>query len=523
MSTGGKRAAGKKVASERSKLERSLDIGIKSAGGGGGKKAKERKVTGLKDQVDINMDVERARELQVEVGLSNELGVSLKRKADHTPSTQLLPQRKNQTLDTLAVRANDRRVQLDEETETGGGGVLHATGDNVDLYRELVKTNEQLYRQRNNCAGSLFALSDLIRLGLLSSQTPSADSRQAALAHQYADSVVFMRDQLKQLARIAPSPQASGATDNSVFKTPGKNVIVLTRELAKNRRKAVGDGGGGGGEEDESGQPMASTAKLRNVFGALNFTCTYLRHASNDYKKHICPIYDKEKNRVTRAFFVDDCLEEDVPPGSLPSCFKIFQRLQEANMAKYRQHEAAMRDLSSQAPRVALEVVPRAHIKRYRYRPRPESGDQLCINGTRCYFYTFSSDPEVRYVGKVFRTPRQLELLEKDPQALPRDCVDYWLCIDCLLASWTRRHADNFVKERAPKQVGNHFAVAVGKGEYSEACMLHRVFNKLVTGFVGNVPQYHESHRAVAEVTLRHLGQQHDVTESYIGEIGMDF
>jgi hypothetical protein len=285
----------------------------------------------------------------------------------------------------------------------------------------------------------------------------------------------------------------------------------LARELSRKSKH------GGGGDE-----PMSSTVKLGNVFGPLNFTCTHLRRASNDYKKYICPLYDREKSRATRAFFVDDSLEEeDVPPGALPSQFKIFQRLTAEHAAKYREHEQSMRDLASQAPRPALEVVPRAHIRRYRYRPR--SGDQLCANGTRCYFYTISSDPEVRYVGRVFRTPRQEEALAQGLGQPDEQRPEHHLCIDCVLAAWTQRHADNFVKERAPHLPGNHFCVAVGRGEYSESCMLHKVFNKLVTGFVGHVPHYHENHRANAQVTLRHVGQQQEVTESYIAEIGMDF
>lgn len=512
----------------RTKYEKSIPSKQtpKKTGSGGSTTKDKRKVTGLKDPADINIDVARAHEMDVEVGLSNEQAVSLKRKADHAPSTQLMPQRKHQTLDTLGVRANDRRVQLDEETETGGGGVMD---HGVDLYKELMKTNEQLYKQRNNNSeesGVIFALSDLISLGLLSSQAPTVESRQAALANQYRDSVDFMRAQLKQIVRIEPT--VSGANSvNGGFKVPGKNVIVLTRELSKKKNKnntTTNDIDESGGTNNAL-QPMSSTVKLSNVFGPLNFTSTYLRRPSNDYKKYICPIYDKQKERLTRVFFIDDNLEENVPPGSLPSSFKIFQQLKAAHWAKYEAHEQSLRDLSQKAPRVVMEVVPRAHIKQYRYRP-VMGVDELCANRTKCYFYTISSDPDVRYIGKVFRTPRQLELIEKEgsiDKAIPRECSDLWLCIDCLLAGWTKRHADNFIKERSPKQVTNHFTVAVGKGEYSEGVMLHKVFNKLVTGFVGHVPHYHESHRASAEVTLRHLGQQQEVTESYIAEIGMDF
>jgi hypothetical protein len=447
------------------------------------------------------------------VGLSNEIAVTLKRRADHAPSVQLLPVRRKQTLDVLTIRANDQRLRVDEEGERGAG----VLDDESNLRQEIIKINENLYRQRN---ANTFPLDALISMGLLSSQTPSVESRQGALATQYADSVTFMRDQLKQLCRLPTT-----ANNNSAITPPPQSpttttAIVLSQEVTrKHRSSSSSTTGDGDDDECPSSSPLAATVKMSHMFGQFNFTCTNLRRASNSYTKFIKPIYDSEKSRITREFFIDDNLEEDVPPGSVPRRFKIFERLTECNLAKYRGLEDAMREASEKVARPVLEVVSRAHIRTYRYRPRP--GDQLCFNGTRCYFYTFSSDPAIRYVGKVFRTPKQLELLNGGGQ-LP-ESTDHLLCIDCLLAGWTKRHADNLAKERAPSMATNHFTVLVGKGEYSEACMLHKVFNKLISGFVGNVPFYHENHRANDSVTLHHLGQQAAVTESYIAEIGMDF
>jgi hypothetical protein len=212
-------------------------------------------------------------------------------------------------------------------------------------------------------------------------------------------------------------------------------------------------------------------------------------------------------------------LEEDVPPNALPSQFKIFQQLMATHYAKYQAREQVAREGSEKVARSSLEVVNRAHIRTYRYRPQP--GDRTCFNGTRCYFYTISSDPEVRYVGKVFRTPNQ-ERIEREGGRLP-DTADNALCIDCLLAGWTKKNAEKFTKERAPKQPVNHFTVLVGKGEYNEACMLQNRFNNLVTGIVGKVPRYEEKNRAKDDVTLRRPGQPEATTESYIAEIGMDF
>jgi hypothetical protein len=82
----------------------------------------------------------------------------------------------------------------------------------------------------------------------------------------------------------------------------------------------------------------------------------------------------------------------------------------------------------------------------------------------------------------------------------------------------------NMVKWDFSKLLGVYVAIFAlisilfGRFDYELGLPLDKV-----TGFVGHVPAYNEIHRANAEVTLRHLGQETEVTESYIAEIGMDF
>ena len=485
--------AKKKTSGARTKYEKSLMTKQPE------KKQKDtRKMTGLKDPCVLSMDRQRAADMDVDVAITNESTVGLKRKADHAPCTQLLPLRAHQTLGTLSIHAGRSHVAAENDADT----VLDSE---TDLHRELIKTNEQLYRQRNH---TTFPLDALVNLGMLSSQTPTVDARQNALSVQFTQSEQFMRDQLLQITRLPIS--SSDAQSEAMTNNSNSRSLVLTREVNKKRRV-------GGGEEGET--PIASTVKMGHIFGPLNFKCSYARRASNEYKKFIYPIYDRDKERITREFFLDDALEDDVPAGSLPCRFKLFQSLLAANQRKYQQHEAVMRDASANQARSSLEAVNRCEIRKYRYRPRP--GDALCFNGTRCYFYTYCSDPDVRYVGRVFRTPGQLELL-KNGGTLPQR-TENLLCIDCILAAWTKKNAENTNKDRAPSLPFNHFTVMVGKGEYSADCMLAAMSNGLVTGFVGHVPRYDPKHRAKEDVTLRHLGEGAAVTESYIAEIGMDF
>jgi hypothetical protein len=502
---GSKPTKGTSSATLRTKHEKSLQSKQATK-----KAVDKRKFTAMKDGVDINMDVQRAKEVNIETGLSNEIAVAERRAPSHAPLTAVAPQRNNQTMRTLA---QSNRVD-DNDADSG-----------APLHMELVRANELLYERRNN---GEFPLEWLITMGMLSTQTPTIESRQYALAAQYGDSVSFMRDMLKQLCRIptpinmssplvATAPSSSSPTTTPPTPKSGKNTITVNHEVQRiSGKKRVKKTDGDGENDDSAAGPLASSVKVSHIIAPMNFTCTYMRQASNDYKKHIFPIYDREKERITHAFFTDDSLEDNVPPGTLPWQFKIFQQLAAQHAAKYEQRDSAMANFSvDHSAHPVVEVIARSHIQRYRYRPRPK--DQLCFNGTRCYFYTYSSDPSVRYVGKVFRTPLQEEAGHAD------GCPVGNLCIDCILAGWTQRQADNFVKERSPSLPANHFTVMVGKGEYSEACMLHQVFNKLVTGFTGNVPYYHSNHRAIDYVTLRHVGESAAVKESYVAEIGTDF
>jgi hypothetical protein len=335
-----------------------------------------------------------------------------------------------------------------------------------------------------------------------------------------------MRNQLSQLNRSSNTSSSSSITSGN-----NNNIVTVTREITNKKRRVglIGNGGDtvenmiiDGDSLSSSPNQGTSSVKISLMFNEINDIFRYERRASIDHKKFIFNLYDENKAERTRNFFINDQLEDETPYLSVPSDFKLYQNLKKANWEKYQAREESMRDAASLVPKPDLEEVNREYIKLFRLRPK--KGQELCSQGTRCYFYTFSSDPEVRYIGQVFRTQRQQYEYEKTRADLITKNVDNnHLCIDCLLARWTKECMDNIAKERSQKLPINHFTVIVGEGEYNAGCMLPVVFNKLVTGIVGCIPEYDAKKRTVETISHRRLGEVVLTTEKYIGEIGMDF
>jgi hypothetical protein len=468
----------------------------------------QRKVTELKNPRDTNIDKEEAAKMNIQFGTTREAFSSLKRKADpddckqsqHGHATHLLPQRKNQNRDTLSIRGNV--VGIEE-------------GD--DLRKQLIARNEVFHSQRGE---TTFALEELVSLNLLSTRTPTIDDRQRSLANQYRErDENFMKSQLIQLSRSSLSPNILANPSPTTVTTPSTSTAVtVTREVTKKRRvtKKEDDVGGGG-------TVSTASVKISFMFNGLNDIFCYERRASIDHKKYIFGLYDADKKAREEEFFKDDRLEDETPYFSLPSQFKLFHNLVEVNMKKYQARARSTENASSMVPKTNLEEINRDYVRQFRMRPRP--GQQLCSMGTQCYFYTFSPDPEVRYIGQVFRTPSQLDAYNKSREWwINSDKFDCnVLCIDCLLVKWTKECMDNIAKERSQKLPINHFTLLVGEGEYNASCMLDCVFNKLSTGIVGCVPEYDAKKRTVEIVTYRPQGSEEIITEKIIGEIGMDF
>jgi hypothetical protein len=451
----------------------------------------QRKVTELKNPRDINIDKGEADKMGIQFGTTREAFHSLKRKVDHDDNKQsqhahaiyLIPQRKNQNKDTLSIRNN-----------------TNSMGECDDIGKQLIHVNESLYTQREN---TTFSLEELVTLNLLSVRTPTIDDRQRSLANQYKErDENFMKSQLNQLTRTFRNNNTIAI--KSATSTPA---TIATREVKK--RKV----------DDEE----TTTIKISFMFNSLNDIFCYERRASIDHKKYIFGIYDADKRSREGNFFRADQLEEETPYFSLPSQFKLFRNLVETNGKKYANRFNSTENASSLIPRSGLEEVNRDYVRLFRMRPRP--GQQLCSKRTKCYFYTFSTDPEVRYVGQVFRTPSQLEAYNQNKELWSSEgAVDNnHLCIDCLLEKWTKECMDNIAKERFKNMPINHFTFLVEEGEYNQSCMLDCVFNKLSTGIVGCIPEYDAKKRTVETISYRPQGSEEIITEKIIGEIGMDF
>lgn len=380
-----------------------------------------------------------------------------------------LPARSQQTLESLGLRGVSSTK--DDARRLAEGGTEPASGS-TDVRQELFRINAHLHAQR---AQPVAPLEELVQLGLLSSQLETLDQRQDALAAQCnrcAVDTAFVASQLHQLHREGNAPALHLSSD-------------ATPRLPESRRRKRPPTKT---EQSEEG----GMAKLTLVYGTLTHTLQYRKHKD----------WELDYDQRLEHFFRDDQLESQycVPPHR----YSMFRQLAQENMARYKQRATALKEAALE-PKRELVTVCREEI--LLYRRRPQSGEPLCCQGQRCCFYTYSQDPSVRYVGRVFRSNAEQ------------------LCIDCLLKQWTLRHAKNIAQKVELREPYNWFTVQVGPGQYAQRCMLECVFDGRPTGIVGCVPRYDPKQRELVVTTERRLDGDSviTVTDSYVGETGTDF
>jgi hypothetical protein len=389
-----------------------------------------------------------------------------------------MPQRQNQTKDTLTIESN----------------LTGRIYDN-DVYENLRQVNGKLYAERE---AKVFPLEKLVSLGLVTPQKYTLDERQDSISRQLHAKCDTMKLQLAQIRHQPPQPITLQKQQKR------QENVTLVKELS---RKA-----------DINENQNSTNVKLTLLLGQQTHPFGYTRFASNDHRNFTFKVYDEEKEKLRANFFQSDPLEDETPFGSIPLKFNIYHRLVAQNQKKYENYEERMTRGNTLTPLSSHEYLNKEERKKYRRRPGPDT--PLCSNGIRCLFYTFSNDPEIQYIGAAFFTPKQLERMEDNKK---NKSTMRGLCIDCLEASWTLDVMENIAKERSAQVPINHYSVIVGEGEYSAECMLATVFGDVITGIVGDVPKYDAKNRCKSTMVIRDIQTGITTTESYIAECGMDF
>jgi hypothetical protein len=369
----------------------------------------QRKITELKNPYNVTIDEEDAR-LEYGLRLENtrEAYESNKRKRiddedtefpQHAQALHLMPQRQNQTKDTLTIESN----------------LTGRIYDN-DVYENLRQVNGKLYAERE---AKVFPLEKLVSLGLVTPQKYTLDERQDSISRQLHAKCDTMKLQLAQIRHQPPQPITLQKQQKR------QENVTLVKELS---RKA-----------DINENQNSTNVKLTLLLGQQTHPFGYTRFASNDHRNFTFKVYDEEKEKLRANFFQSDPLEDETPFGSIPLKFNIYHRLVAQNQKKYENYEERMTRGNTLTPLSSHEYLNKEERKKYRRRPGPDT--PLCSNGIRCLFYTFSNDPEIQYIGAAFFTPKQLERMEDNKK---NKSTMRGLCIDCLeIRSKPAAHPDD--------------------------------------------------------------------------------
>ena len=454
-----------------------------------------RKITELKNPTDVTMDSQKAKdEMGMVIGTTRESFASAKRKRVESDQHQravarkLIPKRENQTKNTLAIQGIHGKLTdfnlTDQPSENS-------------LAMELIDINLHYHKERNI---TQFPLEKLVSLGLLTAHVPSIPDKQASMSRQLAEDENFIRTQLEHLTGNTTKHIGEG---ESVTKLP-----VTTKEATKTGNRSVSSIK----KTVTPGSQSSATVKLSLVAGSMETVLGYKRNSSASQKCSTFEYFDRDKIERGDACFLLDPLEDESPFGGLPTSNNMFQEMRAENIEKYEKRGESMKKQSSLVGKPDLEEINRDYFTKYRRRPR--SGEAICLNGTNCLFYTYSNDPEIRYIGRVFLTPNEEKRATKKSDGL---------CIDCLLFKWTL-HVNEMKEKSIPQSHPiNHFGVLVGVGQYSQSCMLDVSFNNHQTGIVGCVPKYSEKFRDKGVLTTRDPVTDLLIQEKYICESNMDF
>jgi hypothetical protein len=331
---------------------------------------------------------------------------------------------------------------------------------------------------------------------------------------------------------------------------------------------------GGGKQPRRKRNSMTNGADTTKIY--IPFTPHVIQSVSfngRTYKNELPnTIHDFKINREERSceFYIKDQLEIDKVEGKAvymkPTLhYKMFNDLTATHYASFEKRMEVINDSIKNTPKFIDEApLSKKYIDSYRRRPGP--GDELCSNGSMCLFKTWSTDPNITYVGKVFYTKRERRILAEHIKAKRKPTISITkkttitsledarnathemlsqkteftegkevikginnhskLCIDCLLQDFSTKCYDNISSGRPQETQINHFSVKVEEGEYTDTVMLLTNLNSRPTGIVGYVPRYNKTKRVSVVIQERNIigfNKFEEKTTNYIAETNMDF
>lgn len=275
-------------------------------------------------------------------------------------------------------------------------------------------------------------------------------------------------------------------------------------------------------QQQQQQQGDTSNKKLNTIFGGILYSFGYNRRTPQvQYKK--AKAHDIEDRALRLAeHYRHDQLPSETSVGEYAHNSIMFKEIKRQFMPKYLSRHKTLRDTAALTPKTDLEVISREYILSFRHPPVDD--EQLCANHEHCVFNTFSSDKNVRYIGKVFYTEGERTRLkeeEEDDNTYNR----HLLCYECLIRKWTIEWVMNIQQESIPERPINYFTVMCKPGQYSPHCMLSMVENDKPTGIVGHVPRFSNNNLHIVALVrnIKRDNKYIQVSVPMLDETGMDF
>lgn len=277
----------------------------------------------------------------------------------------------------------------------------------------------------------------------------------------------------------------------------------------------------------QQGGGDTSNKKLNTIFGGILYSFGYNRRTPQvQYKK--AKAHDIEDRALRfEEHYRHDQLPSETSVGEYAHNSVMFKEIKRQFMPKYASRHKTLRDTAALTPKTDLEVISREYILSFRHPPVDD--ESLCANHEHCVFNTFSSDKNVRYIGKVFYTEGErrrqddiiVDAVDDDDNTYNR----HRLCYECLIRKWTIEWVMNIQHESIPERPINYFTVMCKPGQYSPHCMLSMVENDKPTGIVGHVPRFSNNNLHIVTLvrSVKRDGKYIQVTVPMLDETGMDF
>lgn len=266
---------------------------------------------------------------------------------------------------------------------------------------------------------------------------------------------------------------------------------------------------------------------ILNVEG-INFTYTFSNRLSQSKIKSTIKAYTEFTLQLKEEFFKDNELfNKDLNTNINKT--ELFKKLTDQYEEQYKEKNKINSKKASKDIKYSLPELTRSYIKQFRFPPRIDKGERLCIRNNSCLFNTFESFQSTKdnnYIGREFLLPRENDIF-KSTKKLPEIIGP---CIDCLLYEWSNKYnIDVLQKNQTPKRSINTFRVKVEPGEYnSKTCHPKKLLNGQLTGFYGWVPAYGSHLRAfITEKKYEELSdgslKYDEIPISYLAEVNTDF